>query len=56
MIPAALMVTFLVFSLLLLIPGDPVRAIVGFTEALDEEQMEIMRHKLGFDRPFPFSI
>jgi peptide/nickel transport system permease protein len=53
MIPVLLLVTGLVFSLLLLIPGDPVRAIIGVGEALDEEQMEAMRQKLGLDKPIP---
>lgn len=53
MIPVLILVTGLVFSLLLLIPGDPIRAIVGVGEALDEEQMEAMREKLGLDKPIP---
>lgn len=53
MIPVLLVVTALVFSLLLLIPGDPVRAIIGVGEALDEEQMEAMRIRLGLDKPIP---
>ena len=53
MIPILVLITFLVFSLLLLIPGDPVRAIVGSSEALDAEQMEIMRKQLHFDKPIP---
>jgi peptide/nickel transport system permease protein len=53
MVPVLLVLTFLVFSLLLLIPGDPVRAIVGSSEALDAEQMEIMRKQLHFDQPIP---
>jgi len=51
MIPILLLVTFMVFSMLLLIPGDPVRAIIGVGEALDDEQMEAKRHELGLDKP-----
>jgi len=53
MIPVLLIVTFLVFAMLLMIPGDPVRAIIGSSEALDKEQMELLRKELHFDKPIP---
>ena len=53
MVPVLLLVTFMVFSMLLLIPGDPVRAIVGSGEALDKEQLEALRHELNLDKPIP---
>lgn len=53
MIPILILVTWFVFSLLLLIPGDPVRMIIGVGESLDAEQMETIRHELGLDRPIP---
>lgn len=53
MVPVLLLVTFMVFSMLLLIPGDPVRAIVGSGEALDQEQLAALRHELNLDRPIP---
>ena len=53
MVPVLLLVTFMVFSMLLLIPGDPVRAIVGSGEALDKEQLAALRHELNLDKPIP---
>jgi peptide/nickel transport system permease protein len=44
-----LLVSVVAFSLLHLIPGDPVLAILG-AEAAPEE-VEAMRHELGLDRP-----
>jgi len=52
MVPVVILVTMAVFVLLLL-TGDPVRAIIGVGEALDEEQIEAMRRQLGLDRPIP---
>ncbi|MBA3303349.1 MAG: ABC transporter permease [Acidimicrobiia bacterium] len=45
-----LVVSFLSFLLLELLPGDPVVAIVPFSS---EEQREILRHDLGLDQPLP---
>jgi peptide/nickel transport system permease protein len=53
MFPVLLVITFLVFALLLLIPGDPIRAIIGSSEALDAQQREILRKELHFDKPIP---
>jgi len=50
MIPVVILVTILVF-LMLQLTGDPVRAIIGVGESLDEEQIELLRHELGLDRP-----
>ena len=36
MIPVMLIVTFLVYALMLAIPGDPARALIGPGESLDE--------------------
>lgn len=43
-------VTFLTFLLVNLLPGDPVRQIVGEQYA-SEENVEALREELGFDRP-----
>ena len=42
-------VTFLAFALMHLVPGDPVLAMVGEDASL--ERVEAMRRELGFDRP-----
>lgn len=42
-------VAVLVFLMLRLVPGDPARGILG--ETANEEQIALMRHKLGIDRP-----
>ena len=44
-----LLVATAVFLLLRLVPGDPARAIVG--ETATEEQVQVMRQRLGIDRP-----
>ena len=53
MIPVVILVTMMVYSLILLMPGDPITAMIGRGEVLDEEQIEILRHKLGLDKPIP---
>ena len=49
-IPVLLGVSFIVFMILHLIPGDPVQVIFSGTGA-SLEQREAMRHSLGLDRP-----
>ena len=51
MVPVLLIVTFMVYSLLLAIPGDPARAFIGAGEALDEEQLAMIRAELNLDEP-----
>lgn len=51
MIPVAILVTMIVFTLLHLTPGDPVRIIAG--EEPDPAAMEAVRHELGLDQPLP---
>ena len=48
-IPVLWLVSVLVFSLIHLVPGDPVLVILGTTA--EKAQVETMRHKLGLDRP-----
>ena len=48
-IPVILIVTFLVYSLLLLLPGDPAVALLG--EDPDPQLLERLREDLGLDRP-----
>lgn len=50
LIPMILLISLIVYALMELSPGDPVRSIVG--ETATEEQVEIMREKLGYNDPF----
>jgi peptide/nickel transport system permease protein len=50
-IPVLLGVATLVFSLLHLVPGDPVQAMLG--ESASPEDVAQMRGRLGLDRPLP---
>ena len=51
LIPLLLIISFVVFSLVLLLPGDPARAIAGGTTA-KESTVEAVRHQLHLDEPF----
>jgi peptide/nickel transport system permease protein len=44
-----LFVSFFSFGLISLVPGDPVVAIVGFAS---KDQLDQVRHQIGFDQPF----
>lgn len=52
-IPVILLVSFVVFLLMFLAPGDPVYLLVDFEqiEGLSPEELDIIRHELGLDRP-----
>jgi peptide/nickel transport system permease protein len=52
-IPLIVIVSFLTFSMLLLLPGDPVLAMAAAGEELDRETLEARRRQLGLDRPIP---
>lgn len=49
-LPLALLCTSLVFSLILLLPGDPAVALVGL-ENVTEERLAAIRQRMGLDRP-----
>lgn len=49
MIPVVLGVILVVFLIMQLVPGDPARVIAG--EDAPAEAVEVIRHKLGLDRP-----
>jgi glutathione transport system permease protein len=49
MVPVLLIVAALVFSIIHLVPGDPVLAMVGAEAA--REDIDLMRARLGLDRP-----
>lgn len=51
LLPVLFGITLLVFMFLHLIPGDPATVLLG--ERGTPEQVEILRAKLGFDRPLP---
>ncbi len=50
LIPIILGITVIVYGLMSLAPGDPGTAILG--SAAPQEQIEVLFHQLGFDRPF----
>ncbi len=53
-VPLLLLVTFATYSLILILPGDPVLALfTGGEASLDEEQLAAARAKLGLDKPLP---
>ncbi len=49
-VPLLLVVTALVFSLVLLLPGDAAVALVGL-ENVTEDKLAAVRHQMGLDRP-----
>jgi len=50
-IPVVLGVTMIVFVILFLTPGDPIRTMAG--ERASEERVQEIRAQLGLDRPWP---
>ena len=50
-IPTLLLVAVAVFTLVRLIPGDPVQVMLGDT--VDPAQVELLRQQLGLDQPIP---
>jgi dipeptide transport system permease protein len=51
-LPTFLGITFLVFSLIRLIPGDPVEALSG-ERGMTAERYQRLLHEFGLDRPLP---
>ena len=52
-IPTLLVISFLIFSLLYITPGDPVELISGTEDqSLSEEQRQIIMEEWGLDQPF----
>jgi peptide/nickel transport system permease protein len=51
MIPVLFLITLMVYSLMWAIPGDPARALIGPGEALDEEQLALIRIEHNLDKP-----
>jgi peptide/nickel transport system permease protein len=50
MVPLLLIITFLVYALVLLVPGDPARTLAGGLHA-DPAEVVRIRHQLHFDQP-----
>ncbi|MDG2278305.1 MAG: ABC transporter permease [Pseudomonadales bacterium] len=51
MIPVLLIITFMIYALMLAIPGDPALALVGPGESLDAEQLQMVREAHHLDEP-----
>lgn len=52
-IPTLLVISFLIFSLLYITPGDPVELIFGTEDqSLSEEQRQMIMEEWGLDQPF----
>jgi peptide/nickel transport system permease protein len=49
LVPTVLAITFLVFSMMHLIPGDPIHLLLG--DMYDQRAADELRHEYGFDRP-----
>lgn len=53
-IPTRLIISFMIFSLLYITPGDPVLLMLGSgdTQSVSQEQYDAVRAELGLDKPF----
>jgi peptide/nickel transport system permease protein len=55
LIPVLILVSIAVFLIIRIIPGDPVLVMLGIDPEerarISEEQYEVLKHQLGFDRP-----
>ena len=53
-IPSLLIISFMIFSLLYITPGDPVLLMLGSgdTQSVSQEQYDAVRAELGLDKPF----
>jgi peptide/nickel transport system permease protein len=52
-VPVIFLVTVVVFSITMLLPGDPALAFLGEANMRDKVAYETMRKELGLDRPIP---
>lgn len=52
-IPTLLVISFLIFSLLYITPGDPVYIMLGTgdTQSISQEEYDAVKHELGLDQP-----
>ena len=53
LIPTLIIVSFIVFSMVRLIPGDPITLLYGLSESggADEEYLDYMREQYGLNDP-----
>src|SRR5579884_3373891 len=51
MIPVALLVSFMTFMVIHLVPGDPARVLLG--EEATPQTVAALQHQLGLDKPIP---
>lgn len=51
MLPVALLVSFMTFMLIHLVPGDPARVLLG--EEATPQTVAALQHQLGLDKPIP---
>lgn len=51
-VPVLVIVSMLIFSITMLLPGDPTYAVLG--DFATDEQREQVREQYGFDQPIPF--
>jgi peptide/nickel transport system permease protein len=52
-IPVIVLMSMIVFSMILLIPGDPVQVYLGPGSSADPHAVQLVRHELWLDRPIP---
>jgi peptide/nickel transport system permease protein len=52
-IPVILLVSVVIFSITMLMPGDPAMAFLGDAMGQDKQAYEAMRQELGLDQPIP---
>ncbi|MDR7484454.1 MAG: ABC transporter permease [Armatimonadota bacterium] len=54
LVPVVFGILIVVFVLMRVVPGDPVRLMAGFDA--DESTVRMLRHELGLDRPLPIQF
>ncbi|MBQ7570464.1 MAG: hypothetical protein IJT22_05990, partial [Synergistaceae bacterium] len=49
-------ISFIMFALVMLSPGDPVRQMIAGNEEIivSQQELDALRHELGLDQPFIF--
>ena len=52
LVPLLITISFLVFSMIQLVPGDPVILMLGEYSVANAENIQTLREQLGFDKPF----
>ena len=52
LVPLLITISFLVFSMIPVVPGDPVILMLGEYSVANAENIQTLREQLGFDKPF----